>query len=161
MGAGVFLVVSSLETTVAATALALCLGAVAYGVAHEAVHGSSDAVLSVLISSVAGGGFGFLARTGRRERLAEREAEERRAERSVLEERARIARDIHDVLAHSLGGLVLQLDALETVTAADGASPAVLERVRGARRLAADGLVEAKRAVDALRRLPPGIDAAL
>ena len=44
--------------------------------------------------------------------LAQRErlqAEQRRAD--LLEERARIAREIHDVLAHSLGALGIQIQA--------------------------------------------------
>jgi len=45
--------------------------------------------------------------------LEERVAvEQERAEVAGLTERSRIARDLHDVLAHSLGGLVIQLEAV-------------------------------------------------
>ncbi len=49
--------------------------------------------------------------------LLERELDvEREHERSaLLADRAALARDIHDVLAHSLGGLVIQLDAVEAL----------------------------------------------
>jgi signal transduction histidine kinase len=68
-----------------------------------------------------------------------------------LEEQTRIARDIHDVLAHSLAGLTIQLEATSALLD-QGADPAsVRERVDRARDLAREGLREARRAVGALR----------
>lgn len=64
--------------------------------------------------------------------------------------RAALARDLHDVLAHTLGGLVLQLDATEALIER-GDTDAALVRSRSARRLAGEGLDEARRAVAALR----------
>lgn len=61
-----------------------------------------------------------------------------------------LARDIHDVLAHSLGGLVIQLDAMDALLESGHVGEAA-SRVRDARMLAAAGLSEARRAVDALR----------
>ena len=55
--------------------------------------------------------------------LAQREqlqAEQRRAD--LLDERARIAREIHDVLAHSLGGLGIQIQAARAVLTDHGTS---------------------------------------
>ena len=83
-------------------------------------------------------------------RRQSRAVERERAEVAALNERSRIARDIHDVLAHSLGGLVLQLDAVDAQLES-GRVEEALARVRAARALAADGLDEARRAVDALR----------
>lgn len=64
--------------------------------------------------------------------------------------RIAIARDLHDVLAHSLGGLVIQLDAVEALLEARDVEAATT-RVSDARALAATGLSEARRAVAALR----------
>lgn len=83
--------------------------------------------------------------------------EQERRRTTALEERARIARDLHDVLAHSLGGLVVQLDAVEAELEAGRLGPA-LKRVSSARGLAATGLHDARDAVDALRA--PVTDAA-
>ena len=69
---------------------------------------------------------------------------------AALAERSRIARDIHDVLAHSLGGLVLQLDAVDALLES-GKTDEAHSRVVAARGLAASGLDEARRAVDTLR----------
>jgi signal transduction histidine kinase len=68
-----------------------------------------------------------------------------------LEESTRIARDIHDVLAHSLAGLAIQLQATDALLA-QGADPdAVRARVQQAHELARQGLNETRRAVGALR----------
>lgn len=83
-----------------------------------------------------------------REQAHEAEREQQRA--ALLADRARAARDVHDVLAHSLGGLVLQLDAVEALLEA-GRTEDAARRAGEARTLAADGLAEARRAVHALR----------
>jgi signal transduction histidine kinase len=78
------------------------------------------------------------------------EVREERAHAELLGQRQEVARDIHDVLAHSLGGLVIQLDAVDALLDV-GDVAAAQQRVTDARRLAADGLGEARRAVAALR----------
>jgi signal transduction histidine kinase len=80
-----------------------------------------------------------------------RRANAEQAHAAALAERGRIARDVHDVLAHSLSGLAIQLEAADALLT-DGTD---LERahtmVVRARRLARDGLSEVRRAVAALR----------
>jgi signal transduction histidine kinase len=68
-----------------------------------------------------------------------------------LEESTRIAREIHDVLAHSLAGLTIQLEATSALIENGADRELVLERVRRAHELAREGLVETRRAVGALR----------
>ena len=78
-------------------------------------------------------------------------ARREQARAAALDERTRIARDIHDVLAHSLGALAVQLDVTEALLddgAEHGDGPSHVSR---ARRFAVDGLAEARRAVTALR----------
>ena len=70
---------------------------------------------------------------------------------AALAERARIARDVHDVLAHSLAGLSLSLQGARLMLVRDGASSEAIEQVTRAQGLAAEGLAEARRAVAALR----------
>ncbi|TDD46242.1 sensor histidine kinase [Kribbella antibiotica] len=70
---------------------------------------------------------------------------------AALAERARIARDVHDVLAHSLAGLSLNLQGARLMLVRDGASAEAIDQVTRAQGLAADGLAEARRAVAALR----------
>ena len=68
-----------------------------------------------------------------------------------LEESTRIARDIHDVLAHALAGLTIQLEATTALIENGAERDAILARVRRAHELARDGLRETRRAVGALR----------
>lgn len=81
-----------------------------------------------------------------RERL---EAERRRAD--LLDERARLAREIHDVLAHSLGALGIQIQAARSVLTDYGDVDRAVDMLTAAQRMAAEGLTETRRAVHALR----------
>ncbi|MGN8027368.1 sensor histidine kinase [Microbacterium sp. 22242] len=113
------------------------------------------AVLVGLVFTVVAG----FSRRAQQSLLAERErasAEALRAQAAA--ERVAIARDLHDVLAHSLGGLVVQLDAAEALLDAGDAGSAAT-RVTAARQLAVEGLREAREAVRALRE-PADEDAA-
>ena len=88
-------------------------------------------------------------------------AEQEHVRAQVLDERARIAREIHDILAHTLGGLVVQLDAADALLS-DGDDPAGGRRlVGGARRLAVQGLEETRQAIAALRTDPVDLPEAL
>lgn len=125
-----------------------------------AIRGSSPAAVlgdvgGVLLAVLIGISRRQFRESQERQRQAERQAE--RAE--LLAQRSRAARDIHDVLAHSLGGLVLQLDAVEALLEA-GAIDEAARRAANARALAADGLAEARRAVRALREDPATEDPA-
>src|SRR5260370_35328191 len=86
-------------------------------------------------------------------------AEQRRA--AVLDERTRIAREIHDVLAHSIGALGIQLQAVRAVLAEQGDTGRALSLLDQAQRMAKDGLAETRRAVPAPRADPPGPGARL
>lgn len=105
---------------------------------------------------------GALARRSRADRLEQMElalaraqaAHEEHARAAALAERARIAREVHDVLAHSLSALSLNLQGARLMLADEGASEDAQEQIRRAQRLAAEGLTEARRAVAALRDDP-------
>ncbi len=84
--------------------------------------------------------------------------EQRRA--AALDERNRIAREIHDVLAHSLGSLGVQIQAAQAVLTDQRDIDRAVELLRAARRAATDGLNETRRALHALRTdTPPLADA--
>ncbi len=68
---------------------------------------------------------------------------------AVLEERNRMAREIHDTLAQGFTGIVLQLEAAEQ--ALDKDNKQVQEHLNRARALARESLNEARRSVWALR----------
>jgi len=72
-------------------------------------------------------------------------------ESAKIEERARLAREIHDVLAHTLSALAVQLESARLLLLQRPGDPAAALAVERAHRLAHDGLVEARRAVGTLR----------
>jgi signal transduction histidine kinase len=76
-------------------------------------------------------------------------------EAGVLDERRRMAREIHDTLAQGLTGIVTQLQAAEQAASRspDGAA-GWRHHVDAATRLARESLDEARRSVDALRPEP-------
>jgi two-component system CheB/CheR fusion protein len=81
--------------------------------------------------------------------MAERVRAEEKQVTMVLEERTRIAREIHDTLAQGFTGVVIQLEVAEDALADDPeAARAHLLRARG---LAREGLAEARRSVWDLR----------
>jgi signal transduction histidine kinase len=86
------------------------------------------------------------------ETLAEetRVAREEQARSAALAERARIAREIHDVLAHSLAALSVQLETADALLESGRAEQARRSVVR-AGHLAREGLTETRRAIGALR----------
>jgi signal transduction histidine kinase len=73
------------------------------------------------------------------------------AESAALAERGRVARDMHDVLAHSLSALALQLEGARLLARDRGADPEVVAAVERAHHLAGEGLAEARDAIAALR----------
>ncbi|MEO6996885.1 MAG: histidine kinase [Terracoccus sp.] len=77
-------------------------------------------------------------------------AAESDAHAATLAERARVAREIHDLLAHSLSGVNLQLEVADALFD-KGRDAEARAQVRSARSLVVEGLVEARRAVGALR----------
>ncbi len=108
--------------------------------------------------------------------LAElRASQAAQAEAAALTERTRLAREIHDILAHSLSGLVLALDTAELLARRGGAGPdaaggapagpaapgasgadtdtvaLMLGQVNRAQRIAREGLADTRRAISALR----------
>jgi signal transduction histidine kinase len=119
------------------------------------VTATPDHLLDALLGSVlgvAGAGLlgayvgtrrAYVSELAERARRLAREREER-AERAVIEERARIARELHDVAAHHLSGIALQASALARTVERDPAE---------ARSLADSIRTESTTALAAMRRL--------
>jgi signal transduction histidine kinase len=137
-------------------------GAVTLGVAVAlaSVGGASDASIagSALLCAVLGITGGLLRRYRLSQERAElliaqlEEARDDQARAAAAEERASIARDLHDILAHSLSGLSIQLEVARKVAANLAVPAALRDPIEGAAGLAKQGLLEARAAVGALRR---------
>jgi signal transduction histidine kinase len=137
----------------AAATVALFLPRIEIG--HPGDVGGLISELGVL-AAIAGWSFARRTRLDRMEQMElalarEQTAREEHARAAALDERARIAREMHDVLAHSLSALSLNLQGARLMLTRDGAGQEAINQVERAQRLAADGLAEARRAVSALR----------
>ncbi|GLZ79540.1 two-component sensor histidine kinase [Actinorhabdospora filicis] len=160
----------------AGLAVSVCLvrlpplpGFVAAGVIASATIGAGllrggPATIPPIVAAC--GGFGILglilagvrARADTAERLlaSEKAAREATAEAERYAERQRLAREIHDILAHTLSAQAVQLEGARLALEKAGAQEdPVLARaakaVEAAQRLARDGLTETRRAVHSLR----------
>jgi signal transduction histidine kinase len=127
------------------------------GFSLAAVLGYPAGLLSAVLSGV--------VRAGRRDREEQaRRLLTEQARGAALAERTRIAREVHDVLAHSLGGLAIQLEVADALLSGELDEPAreaARQRVRTAHQLATSGLEETRRAVHALRDDAPPLPASL
>jgi signal transduction histidine kinase len=74
-----------------------------------------------------------------------------RNEAAALDERGRIARELHDVLAHSLSALSVELEGARLLALDRDVDSAVIAAIGRAHRHAASGLDEARAAIKALR----------
>jgi signal transduction histidine kinase len=70
---------------------------------------------------------------------------------AALAERSRLARDLHDVLAHNLSALAVQLEATRLTAITMGAGENIVNQVAAARKLACIGLLESRRVLLLLR----------
>ena len=126
---------------------------------HPAAQSVIAAVLLCLLLAVTG----RFIRRGRESQdqaeflLAElQDAREGEAAAVALAERSRIAGELHDVLAHALSGLAIQLQGARKLAEAEPVSPGLRAAIGRSAELAREGLADARQAVGALRggRLP-------
>jgi signal transduction histidine kinase len=131
-----------------------CLAAVAVAVSH-------DSPALALLSAIAIIGFPGMTLLARRLGQANDQAERllielegtqaAQARAAGLAERQRLAREMHDVLAHSLSGLMLQLEGARMLAADNPGDPRLPGVIERAHHLGKSGLEEARRAIGMLR----------
>src|SRR5262249_5988820 len=130
------------------TASAVLAAAVALSVAAMAPGARGDprpwGIFPLGALLAASGVLGYALRTRRdyvaelRDRAARLEAAEgERAARAVVDERLRVARELHDVIGHSISLIAIQAEAAARTARSDpDAVPAFLRRISAARRQA-------------------------
>jgi signal transduction histidine kinase len=70
---------------------------------------------------------------------------------AALAEQQRLAREMHDVLAHSMSGLAVHLEAARLLAMRGGAEPRLVDAVEHAHHLARSGLAEVREVIGTLR----------
>jgi signal transduction histidine kinase len=133
------------------------VAAIAVSDAHEA-----DNPAGTVLAIALGGGFLFVTSAlaavsrdahERAEALLAQESalREVREQMAALAERSRLARELHDVLAHCLSSLSLNLEAARLLAADTAADSRLTAQITSARQVACDGMLDAQRALQALR----------
>jgi signal transduction histidine kinase len=138
--------------------------------AVEAAEAANPAATSLAVLSA----FGFLftisefaavslgARRQAEALLAqETAAGEARERAAALAERSRLARDLHDVLAHSLSVLAVQLEAARVTAITEAAGANLVGQITSAHKLTRIGVLNARRALAMLRDDEPSGPASL
>src|SRR4249919_1601717 len=150
-----FIVFYSVSAHVAdrATVVAVVAAGVGLAVAGSAVHGEYFGALSAVAGPAVVGRFvrHQRAQTLRLERLSHELEQERehRVASAVTEERARIARELHDVIAHEVSVIAIQSEAAEAALEHDATlARAPLETIRSS---AGGALSEMRRLLGVLR----------
>lgn len=161
LAAGVAIVVGTgptLTLPLLLSALALAAtSALAVGLGSARMSDSASVVVPVALGAI----LAMVRREAAHQRRHDLQVHRLALDGAAAEERTRIARDLHDVLAHSLGALVIQLDALAIVAAHEQVGARLEERIGTSRDLAEEGLADARRAVDALRRFDDRVEGTL
>jgi signal transduction histidine kinase len=159
---GVWIAAVRLPLRPAIVATVLITGALAVTILlteQDAAQSALSASLLCLLLAVTG----QFIRRGRQSQdrtellMAELEdAREAEAGAAALAERSRIAGELHDVLAHALSGLAIQLQGARKLADREGASDTLRAALERSADLAREGLADARQAVGALRgdRLP-------
>ena len=143
---------ADLEETPAGLALGMLIGSAFFGEWHDR---ETDYVFLVLVL----GGTWLLGRGARSLRSRATYAEQHQrdlARLAVVEERSRIARELHDVVAHSLSVIAVQADAAEAALGSD--PPRAREPLRAIRGSARDALTDMRQLLRVLRPEEDGTD---
>jgi signal transduction histidine kinase len=144
--------------TSAAITAALALAIMIKAAPHAAQNALGAALLYVLLAVI-----GQFLRRGRESQdrtellMAQlQDAREAEAAAAALAERTRIAGELHDVLAHSLSALAIQLQGARKLAGREQVSDGLRATIERSAELAKAGLTDARQAVGALRgeRLP-------
>jgi signal transduction histidine kinase len=130
--------------------------------AAAARTGSAAAVLAATLLGVLLGLVAYLMRQSREGQdrtellLAElADTRDAQAQAAAVAERGRIAAELHDVLAHSLSAAAIQLQGARLLAEREQTGPGLGAAIDRASELVADGLVNARHAVSALRGAQP------
>jgi signal transduction histidine kinase len=154
--AGSFLLGNLRDAVQARLGLAMVVGSAAIIIYNKPGHSSGEFVFIPLLFAI-----GWLAGFALRERAEQAEAAEHRATHAererdaaariaVAEERARIARELHDIVAHSVSVMVLQVGAVRHKL--PGTLPAENDALRGVEQTGRTALAEMRRLLGAMRR---------
>ena len=143
------------------TAIPLFTGGIIVVSALHELIARDGTVVDTIVADASAIVFFYMGYIARQFRLGQARAEElleeleasraTQAHAVALGERQHLAREMHDVLAHSLSALTVQLEGARLLARNTGADQSVIDAVQRSHHLAKGGLEEARRAIEALR----------
>jgi signal transduction histidine kinase len=159
---GVWIAAVRLPPAVAAVTAGAITAALAVAVGVTGHPGAQSAITATLLCLLLAVTGQFIRRGRQSQDRTEvlmaqlQDAREGEAAAAALAERSRIAGELHDVLAHSLSGLAIQLQGARKMAAREAVSEGLRAAIERSAELTKAGLADAKQAVGALRgdRLP-------
>jgi len=161
----VLVILAAEMASIARPALALALAALDIGVLCWAAAGPGLTGLAVYVAAVLlGVTAGFMLRWYVRALDAERAGQASAREQAILEERQRIAREVHDVVAHSLSVTMLHLTGARHALQQDRDVDEAIEGLTEAERVGRAAMADIRRTVGLLSHVPsdrhalPGAD---
>ncbi len=131
--------------------VAYCLAAIAHGPFPGRLLGTAAVALAGLVAGASRREIDQRARHSALVATERRRAEVARAEAELAGERIRLGRELHDVLAHTLGALSIQLTAIDTLARKNTPRQNLITQIELGHELVSTGLDEARQAVRALR----------
>ena len=155
-GVAVFMAVTRLPFTTGVAlggAVTLALGIVTAAAGSSSATVAAGTLVTVLLGVVAQ----FLKQSRESQTQTEMllaqlaDARDEQARATAVAERGRIASELHDVLAHSLSGAAIQLQAARKLADREHAGPGLRDAIDRSSELVKSGLANARQAVGALR----------
>ncbi|WP_051839749.1 sensor histidine kinase [Streptomyces sp. NRRL F-5126] len=131
--------------------VAYCLAAVAHGSFPGRLLATAVVALAGLVAGASRREIDQRARHSTLVATERRRAALATAEAELAGERNRLGRELHDVLAHTLGALSIQLTAVDTLARTGAPREKLLTQIELGHELVSTGLDEARQAVRALR----------
>ncbi|MET9958787.1 sensor histidine kinase [Streptomyces sp. NPDC006326] len=144
------------RVTVAVVGLSIVLSGLVDALSPPDGATSSSPAAALLFGFAGLLGYALRATRLARTKLVEQETltEEERAQRTLLEERSRIARELHDVVAHHMS--VISIQAQVAPHLVENPSEELKENLAGIRENALEALTELRRVLGVLRSEHPG-----
>ncbi len=159
---GVWIAAVRLATPLAIAAVGAITGALAVTIALTQHPVAQSVIFATLLCALLAVTGQFIRRGRESQDRTEvlmaqlQDARDAEADAAALAERSRIAGELHDVLAHSLSGLAIQLQGARKLAERESASAGLRAAIERSAELTKAGLADARQAVGALRgdRLP-------
>ncbi len=131
--------------------IAYCLAAIPHGPFPGRLLATAAVALAGLVAGASRREIDLRARHSTLVATERRRTELARAEAELAGERNRLGRELHDVLAHTLGALSIQLTAIDTLARTAAPREKLITQIELGHELVSAGLDEARHAVRALR----------